>query len=526
MAEKFDPYYKWLGIPPKDQPPNFYRLLGIELYEADAEVIAIAAEQRIGHVRSFQSGEYALISQKLQKKIIAVRDYLLDSEKKAEYDASLKLQLRHQNAQSLPVAQALPDRRAPPSAAQSLPIRQAPPQAAQPPPAQDSNTDYSINPIVIIKESLDWLRHHRKVTSTIVKLACATVGIVILLIVLANGKSLLAFVVDKSSYLIAKVTGSSGEKVPERLTRTRVIPGARSENPANTGENSGNENTPAPPPGERDAKAALPPAPPDSAVAAGSEKSNPPDAATAANATDRSGEKASAAPPEITSLNLPSGKIFKARLFKVELSSLADLFKDPGKDDPVLCIFYPSGQISALTTHNKGVLNGITMAFYEDHKPKTYAVYADGAIDGIIKLWNEKGERIYWCQYEKGVRNGFCCYFKDNALQMVLEIDHDTVNGVHLCGNGDLKKSFSSLEQASADKVAQKLLDEVDGLETELKLNEGVFKRQVKDELQSLKQEKVGIMTPAKRAAIQERARIRAIQSQFLITSLRNFCAL
>jgi hypothetical protein len=513
MAGNFDPYYKWLGIPPKDQPPNFYRLLGIELYEADPEVIAIAAEQRIGHVRSFQSGEYALISQKLQKKILAVRDYLLDSEKKAEYDASLKLQLRHQQAQSLPVAQ-------------PLPIRQSPPQVAQTPPVQDGNTDYSINPIVIIKESLDWLRHHRKVTSTIVKLLCATVGIVILLIVLANGKSLLAFVIDKSSYLIAKVTGSSGEKVPERLTRARAVPGAKSENPANTSENTGNESAPAPPPGARDTKAALPPAPPDSATAAGSEKSNPPDAASAANPTEQSGEKASTAPPEITSLNLPSGKIFKARSFKVELSTLGDLFKDPGKDDPVLCIFYPSGQISALTTHNKGVLNGITMAFYEDYKPKAYAVYADGAIDGIVKLWNEKGERMYWCQYEKGARNGFCCYFKDNAMQMILEIDHDAINGVHLCGNGDLKKSFSSMEQASADKIAQKLLDEVDGLETELKLNEGVFKRQVKDELQRLRQEKVGLITPKKRADIQERVNMRTFQSQLLIKSLRNFCAL
>ena len=279
MAGNFDPYYKWLGIPPKDQPPNFYRLLGIELYEPDSEVIAIAAEQRIRHVRSFQSGEYAIISQKLQKKIHCVRDYLLDPVKKGEYDASLKQQLRHQQGQSLPVAQALPNHRAPPQVVQPLPIRQSSPQVAPPPPVHDSNTDYSVNPIVIIKESLDWLRLHRKVTSTIVKLACATVGIVILLIVLANGNTLWNFVMTKSSYLIAKVTGSSEGKVPERLTRTRPVPGARPENPANTGENSGNENTPTPPPGDKDTKAALPPAPPDSAVA-GSEKSNSPDAAS------------------------------------------------------------------------------------------------------------------------------------------------------------------------------------------------------------------------------------------------------
>ena len=30
MAANFDPYYKWLGIPPEEQPPNHYRLLGIQ----------------------------------------------------------------------------------------------------------------------------------------------------------------------------------------------------------------------------------------------------------------------------------------------------------------------------------------------------------------------------------------------------------------------------------------------------------------------------------------------------------------
>ena len=27
----FDPYLNWLGIPPHEQPPNFYRLLGVVL---------------------------------------------------------------------------------------------------------------------------------------------------------------------------------------------------------------------------------------------------------------------------------------------------------------------------------------------------------------------------------------------------------------------------------------------------------------------------------------------------------------
>ncbi len=55
----FDPYRKWLGIPPAEQPPNHYRLLGIGLFESDAEVIASAADRQMSHVRNFQSGGFA-----------------------------------------------------------------------------------------------------------------------------------------------------------------------------------------------------------------------------------------------------------------------------------------------------------------------------------------------------------------------------------------------------------------------------------------------------------------------------------
>ena len=175
----------------------------------------------------------------------------------------------------------------------------------------------------------------------------------------------------------------------------------------------------------------------------------------------------------------------------------------------MLCLFYPGKQIRALATHDKGVLDGISMSFYENLQPMLYAVYSDGSLDGILKTWNEKGERVYWCQYAKGVRDGFCCYFKDNCLRMLLEIDHDTISGIHLCGNGEIQKSFSSVEQASADKVALKLLDEVEELESILKSDESSFKKEVKDELQPLRREKSGVSTAQKRAAIQDRINLR-----------------
>ena len=86
----FDPYHKWLGISPKDQPPNHYRLLGIDLFESDPDVISAAADQRMVHVRSFQSGKNSDLSQRVLNEIAAARVCLLSPEKKAEYDAMLR----------------------------------------------------------------------------------------------------------------------------------------------------------------------------------------------------------------------------------------------------------------------------------------------------------------------------------------------------------------------------------------------------------------------------------------------------
>lgn len=89
----FDAYHKWLGIPPSEQPPNYYRLLAIDLFESDADVISNAADQRMAHLRTFQSGSRSALSQKLLNEIAAARVCLLNSAKKAEYDRRLKEQL-------------------------------------------------------------------------------------------------------------------------------------------------------------------------------------------------------------------------------------------------------------------------------------------------------------------------------------------------------------------------------------------------------------------------------------------------
>ena len=90
MAESFDPFHKWLGIPPAEQPASHYRLLGVSEFESDPEVIEAAADQRMEFLHTVAHGNYAEESQQLLNLIASARLCLLNSEKKAAYDADLR----------------------------------------------------------------------------------------------------------------------------------------------------------------------------------------------------------------------------------------------------------------------------------------------------------------------------------------------------------------------------------------------------------------------------------------------------
>ncbi|HXT60941.1 MAG TPA: hypothetical protein VN699_20040 [Pirellulales bacterium] len=127
MAEAFDPYHKWLGISPKDQPPNHYRLLGIELFESDPDVVEGAADQRMSHVRTFQTGQNSALSQRILNELSAAKLCLLDASRRAEYDRQLKAKLQEAataNEPQLPPAAPAPR---PLPQAKALPVQEPAP---------------------------------------------------------------------------------------------------------------------------------------------------------------------------------------------------------------------------------------------------------------------------------------------------------------------------------------------------------------------------------------------------------------
>ncbi len=88
----FDPYHKWLGIPPRDQPPHHYRLLGLERFETDEDVIEAAASRLIAFCEQNAHGPHAPAARRVVFEIAAARLCLLDPEQRAAYDANLKAQ--------------------------------------------------------------------------------------------------------------------------------------------------------------------------------------------------------------------------------------------------------------------------------------------------------------------------------------------------------------------------------------------------------------------------------------------------
>jgi len=125
MTETFDPYYKWLGIPPRDQPPHHYRLLGIELFEEDRDVIDAAANRVMSYLKDMATGDDAAHSQTLLNEISRARICLLNAEKKAEYDDQLRQRLK---------AAGLLDKKPKKPAAKKPPPK--PPKPTGPPPAK------------------------------------------------------------------------------------------------------------------------------------------------------------------------------------------------------------------------------------------------------------------------------------------------------------------------------------------------------------------------------------------------------
>ena len=109
MSDTFDPYEKWLGIPRPEQPPSYYRLLGVPYLASDTDMIANAADQRMIYLRTFRTSEQCELAERLLGEVAAARSCLLDPRRKAAYDIKLANESRIAPAPAIPGGQTVQD---------------------------------------------------------------------------------------------------------------------------------------------------------------------------------------------------------------------------------------------------------------------------------------------------------------------------------------------------------------------------------------------------------------------------------
>ncbi len=146
MTDQFDPYYQWLGIPQEERPINKYRLLALQLFESDEDVIANAADRQMAYIRTFQSGAHSAESQALLNELSSARVTLLNKDLKAEYDQQLRQTLSAQEMRSTPPPVPGQNTSLPvPPLAPSVSRQSAPPAppVVQPPVQKLANFDFS-----------------------------------------------------------------------------------------------------------------------------------------------------------------------------------------------------------------------------------------------------------------------------------------------------------------------------------------------------------------------------------------------
>lgn len=93
MSDIVEAYQQLLGIPLDEQPPDHYRLLGLERFESDRAAIDAAAKRLMSRLQKQLVGPDQATVRKLLDEVSGARRCLLIADRKAAYDQELRARL-------------------------------------------------------------------------------------------------------------------------------------------------------------------------------------------------------------------------------------------------------------------------------------------------------------------------------------------------------------------------------------------------------------------------------------------------
>ncbi len=222
--------------------------------------------------------------------------------------------------------------------------------------------------------------------------------------------------------------------------------------------------------------------------------------------------------PKAFQLKLPTGRVFTFDVF--DTRATGGLMEAREGQRGTVTIAHPNGAIFAASQHQGGVLHGLTMAHYDNEKPMVHVTYMNGRRHGILKTFDEAGDPVLFGQYVNGRRNGFIVLFGEE-LELIAQYKSDELEYLQLMSDLTPLEGFKSQESALGHPKAKQLLARLDTLDENLKKNEVLFRKQVKEFELDRRRGVAAKLAPEKRARAAERVRQRNEANEAVIEQIR-----
>ncbi len=235
------------------------------------------------------------------------------------------------------------------------------------------------------------------------------------------------------------------------------------------------------------------------------------------------GTPAGAAEPDIV---LASGKTFRREDFQIDEAAAGRLVESwADEDDFVLQVKHGSLFKTGYVAHRDEKLNGLAILFHDEDTPMLYVHYVDNKMDGVLRLWDEKGHDRYCCELSENTRDGLCCVFDNDRPRMVAEMEDDAyVSIVVVSDDGQLKR-FDSESEARKDELGRKALAAADDIDGEVMKIQVSLTRNLRGAIDDAESEKkraiLAKLNPQRRARISGRANSRRAESDQAMKALR-----
>jgi antitoxin component YwqK of YwqJK toxin-antitoxin module len=522
-GSEFDPYYKWLGIPPQYRPPDHYRLLGLEAFESDREVIRAAAERQAAYLQNYKIGPQSELSQRLLNEVSKAKVCLLDPAKKSKYDHAIR-------TAAMPPLGEVPA--APPYAASAPAHPDAISPVARLPSDSEETSPQSGSSVPTVQLRTVIRRKQRNTWTPFVLVGLVAITVSGIAIVALRGTTPVArnAVIEPDKQIAPRPKLSDplsispplsqrpprpkpNAKTAERIQQPSLpsqSPGPGTKLPVPTFDEQATARTKIDITGDPTPSQLLELVTPDThawqryliyrmAIDAAIKDRNRTvaelalerlqaefdvEGATAEETRQRiaaiqakpNSFRRSSSSPSRTFLTTPSGTNWPLEPKPATVSILRNLFPDKA---PSVFVLRLNRSPIGLFGYAKSKFDGPAIVLYPDGHPKMLLNFTEHSRDGLLHHWNQDGELQFSATYKNGRKLGLCVIYQNGLPHLIEEWGTSQTPTRYLVENPQTDARLVELEAVAAKKDAHsKTIARMAQMEQDLFREEGEWKRE------------------------------------------------